>query len=111
MAINFNSNANNVLSALTQAQVNALRRIGMMGEAESKLLCPVESGTLKRSITNVVDEGDKSVSIGTNVDYSVYVHEGTSRQQAQPFIKDGVMNNIDRIINIARENLRREMGE
>lgn len=37
----------------------------------------IDTGNLRNSITHAVDEGDKAVLIGTNVEYGIYVHEGT----------------------------------
>lgn len=37
----------------------------------------VDTGTLRGSITYVVNADDKSVTVGTNVKYAIYVHEGT----------------------------------
>ena len=33
-----------------------------------------------------------TVIVGTNVEYGIYVHEGTSRRRGRPFIRDAVMN-------------------
>lgn len=97
MSFKYKSNKDNVLNALTNAQKLALEAVGMLVEAEAKLRTPVDTGTLRRSISNQVDESDKRVDIGSNCEYAVYVHEGTSTQKAQPFIKDGVMENIAEI--------------
>jgi len=109
--MSYKSNLNKVLSALDKAQIQALKKIGFLVQAESTDGCPVDSGRLKQSITNQVNEDDKSVDIGTNVDYAVYVHEGTSKQSAQPFIKDAVLKNIDKIKQIAGGEISTNMKE
>lgn len=48
----------------------ALEAVGITAEAYAKLLCPVDTGRLRNSITHVVDEGEKAVYIGTNVEYA-----------------------------------------
>ena len=40
---------------------------------------------------------DRSVIIGTNVEYGIYVHEGTSRMTANRFLKNAVEHNKDQI--------------
>jgi HK97 gp10 family phage protein len=47
----------------------------LMVERDAKLLCPVDDGTLRNSITHEVDK-DTGI-VGTNVEYAVYVHQGT----------------------------------
>ena len=71
----------------TDATEEALEEIGLVGEGYAKRACPVDTGRLRNSITHVVDGGEKSVYIGTNVEYGKYVEKGTSRQKAQPFLE------------------------
>lgn len=47
----------------------------LMVEADAKILCPVDDGTLRNSIQSKV-EGNTG-KVGTNVEYAVYVHQGT----------------------------------
>ena len=49
-------------------------------EAEAKERCPVDTGELRRSITSDVikeDEGHYVGRVGTNLYYSIFLHEGT----------------------------------
>ena len=71
-----------------QAVERALTRIGLQAETYAKRKCPVDTGNLRNSITNAVD--DKSAYVGTNVEYAVYVELPTSRTKAQPFLKPAV---------------------
>ena len=52
-----------------------LQKAGLLVEATAKLNCPVETGTLRRSITHEVN--DDTVYIGTNLEYAPYVEYGT----------------------------------
>lgn len=54
----------------------------------------VDTGRLKNSINGTVEDGDTAV-IGTNVEYAIYVHEGTSKMAANRFIRNGIINNMD----------------
>ena len=38
---------------------------------------------------------DKHVYVGSNVSYAFFVHEGTSRMAARPFLRDGIMAKRD----------------
>lgn len=52
----------------------------------------VDTGNLRASInTRQISSGRYTgYNIGTNVNYAIYVHEGTSRMQANPFMRRGV---------------------
>lgn len=47
-------------------------------------------------------EGKASVYVGTNVNYAIYVHEGTDRMAANRFIKNAVENNAAELIEIIK---------
>ena len=66
----------NKLSGLTDDFVTEfLEEACMMVERDAKILCPVDDGTLRASITHEVD--GKEGRVGTNVEYAPYVHQGT----------------------------------
>jgi len=109
MASNYKSYKSDVLKAITNAEKLALAEIGFLVEAEAKLRTPVLSGTLKRSITSVVDNSDKSVVIGTNVEYASYVEKGTSRQKAKPYLTPAAEDSKDLIQNIIEKHLKKEV--
>lgn len=102
---NYQSNIINVKKALSDAEQRVLAKIGMLGQAEAALRCPIDTGTLRRSITNVVNDGEKSVIIGTNVEYAPFVEKGTSRQKAQPYLEPAIMQNINKFKSIAETEL------
>lgn len=76
-----NNNAADVLKATAEQKLRALEAVGIQAEGDVKDeitdLDAVDTGRLRGSIAHQVD-GD-SVEIGTNVDYAVYVHEGTGK--------------------------------
>jgi hypothetical protein len=61
-------------------------------ETAAKAHCPVDTGRLRSSITwrIEVDSGGVVGFVGTNVEYAVYVHEGTIYMAARPFLVDGL---------------------
>jgi phage gpG-like protein len=46
---------------------------------KARRLCPVDQGRLRASITRElsIENGEVVVRVGTNVEYAIYVHEGT----------------------------------
>lgn len=49
---------------------------------------------------------DRSVIVGTNVEYGIYVHEGTSRMSPNRFLKNALDRNKDQI----KEYIKKAMG-
>lgn len=76
-----NNNVADVLKATAEQKLRALEAVGIQAEGDVKDeitdLGAVDTGRLRSSIAHQVD-GD-SVEVGTNVDYAVYVHEGTGK--------------------------------
>ncbi len=74
-------NVADVLKATAEQKQRALEAVGIQAEGDVKDeitdLDAVDTGRLRGSIAHQVD-GD-SVEVGTNVDYAVYVHEGTGK--------------------------------
>lgn len=59
-------------------------------ENEAKTLCPVRTGTLRRSIHHQTVEKDAvhaRVEVGPNVPYAAFVEYGTSRMSARPYMR------------------------
>lgn len=66
---------------------------GLRVRNRAKRLCPVDTGRLRSSI--VVTPPYKRateiiVSIGTNVEYAIFVHNGTRFMRARPFLTDAL---------------------
>ena len=57
----------------------------------------VDTGNLRGSVTSEV-EGN-TLTVGTGVEYAIYVHEGTRKMAANRFIRNAFMNNLDNIRN------------
>lgn len=82
----------------------ALSKVGFKAEDHVKALAPVDTGRLRASITHLVD--DRSVTIGTGVKYAKYQEAGTSRMKAQPFLRPGILDNLDEYKNIIHNELK-----
>lgn len=72
----------------------------------------VDTGRLFDSIEGQVKAVNANVyqtSVGTDVPYAEYVHEGTYKLKGRPFITDGIMESREEIQIAIREALRRGM--
>lgn len=105
MEIKIKSHIDEVNAELNKKIALALNKVGFRAEDHVKALAPVDTGRLRASITHLVD--DRSVTIGTNVEYAKYQELGTSRMKAQPFLEPGIMNNMDEY----KEIIRNELGD
>lgn len=70
------------------------------GEGEEK-----KSGKYSGSIGS---KKDHAVYIGTNVEYAVYVHEGTTRMAPNRFLKNAIEKHWDNYQNIIKSYLSKE---
>lgn len=85
----------------------ALNKGANIVETQAKLLCPVDTGNLRRSIThNVFDDG---FEVGTNVEYAIFVEKGTSKTKAQPYLEPALDMSINDILKIMEEETGRKL--
>lgn len=80
----------------------ALEAIGIHIEGEAKEELEntprrIDTGNLRNSITHQVVNSEGVVYVGTNVEYALYVHEGTSRMEPNRFLTNAVDRNRDQI--------------
>jgi|SRR5690625_2361550 len=113
--VKYTSNRKEVKQRMDNANKVMLEAIGRAATGYVKAVTPVGQypsgsgrvgGALRDSIDHKVVD-DKEVFIGstlTSEDYPIYVHEGTYKMAAQPYIRDGVMNNLLALRTIAQRN-------
>ena len=106
MKMKYQSNKKEELKALSNAEKNALELVGAFIEGEAVLRCPVDTGNLRSSITHRVNTDERSVIIGTPVEYSSYVELGTSKQRPQPFLRPAAEDNVRQIESLVKEALK-----
>lgn len=94
-----------VIKALGTAIARGLEAVGIEAESDAAAICPVDTGRLRNSITHTIDDGGKSAIIGTNMEYAMYVHNGTHNHKAQPFLTDAITNNAEKYRGILRAAL------
>ena len=102
--IRMTDNSREIEREFESAVERALTRIGLQAETYAKRECPVDTGNLRNSITNAVD--DKSAYVGTNVEYAAFVELGTSRAKAQPFLKPAATEHSDVYRRIVESELK-----
>lgn len=90
VSVKIDSNSELIKQASAEAIAAALEAIGLQAEGYAKLLCPVDTGNLRNSITHTTQDNEKAVYIGSNVEYAAYVEMGTDRNAPQPYIEPAV---------------------
>lgn len=118
MGVRIEDHSGEVLSALKNGKRNALKAMGIVGvelvQGGMYTLYghPIyDTGNLLESIDYEVDEGDSRVAIGTPVEYAPYVHDGTSRMGARPFLPDSLGEGLAQqaLREVAEEQLKKAM--
>ena len=104
-------NSGAVLTALQKQILSALEEIGSTAEAHAKLELEnkprrVDTGNLRDSITHQIEDNVDAVQIGTNVEYAIYVHEGTRKMDPNRFLKNAVMKNANEYKQIVADHMK-----
>src|SRR6266487_3218093 len=82
------ANIKKVLENVKAGNEKAQDAVAAATLAESQANTPVLTGKLRNS--EVIESEPLHRFIGTNVDYSIHVHEGTSRMPARPFLTNAM---------------------
>lgn len=93
-----NNKTEEVLEAMKEQVLTALASIGQEAEGFAKDECPVDTGTLRNSISNYVSEEEKTVYVGTNVKYAPYVeYRDNARHEVgnAHFLRNSVTDHTD----------------
>lgn len=88
-----------------------LEAIGIFLEGEAKLELEssprrIDTGNLRNSITHIVDLNEEAVYIGTNVEYAIYVHEGTINMLPNRFLENALEKNEAMIRQLIESQLK-----
>lgn len=70
-----------------------LYQTGLRVQSRAKRNCPVDTGRLRSSIQTTApffENGMPTVSVGTNVNYAIFVHNGTRYMRGRPFLTDAL---------------------
>jgi len=80
-----------------------LLKAALLVERDAKILCPVDTGTLRRSITHKIMPLNFTAIVGSNVTYAPHVELGTYKMPAQPFLVPALHKNIAEIKKILKK--------
>lgn len=108
--VRIDDHSSEYLREFESALVPALEAIGIHIEGEAKEELEntprrVDTGNLRNSITHQVDTDEAAVYVGTNVEYALYVHEGTSRMEPNRYLTNAVDKNKEQINAYLRDAL------
>lgn len=84
-AMNIGGNMTNVISSAAEAICE-----------DAKGICPVDTGTLKNSIT--YESFGNSAEIFANTDYAAYVEFGTSKMAPKPYLVPSLIGGSEKIV-------------
>lgn len=76
-----------ISAAIRPAVVAEVKRATFDVEARSKALVPVKTGTLRRSIHSVFENGGLTGIVGPSVLYGKFVEFGTRHMGARPYMR------------------------
>ncbi|KKL61386.1 hypothetical protein LCGC14_2195790 [marine sediment metagenome] len=77
-----------------------LAQATLLVERRAKEMCPVDTGTLKRSITHEI--GTDNAIVGTNVEYAPFIELGTDKWAGKPFLRPALMASAKAIRRLFR---------
>lgn len=108
--VDMTSHVAEVKEDLEGAVARALEAIGIQCESHAKQELQntptrIDTGNLRNSISHIV-QGDAAY-VGTNVEYAIYVHEGTRKMAPNRFLKNAVVNNVDEYKAIVEQELKK----
>ena len=84
-----------------QLALETMEKAMIMIEADTKQLCPVDTGHLKRSYTHDVEDNEGEIvgAVGTNVEYAYWADQHT------PHLTQAVDSNMANIQRMFKEEL------
>jgi hypothetical protein len=65
----------------------------------------VDTGALRGSMSYRVDLPDRRVIAGSDIEYAIHVHEGTSKMPGRPFLRDSILNHRGDYLEIIAKTL------
>ena len=109
ITIKITDNSDEFIEILKSRIPVTLEACGLQAERSAKLLCPVDTGRLRNSITHATKE--QTVYIGTNVEYAASVETGHilpngSYTAPKPYLKPAIENNKEKYQAIIKHYLK-----
>lgn len=103
--IEIKDNTKEVISEVNSAIAVALEKIGLKAERYAKAYCPVDTGRLRNSITHEINEKNKTVVIGTNVEYGPAIEFGHSKKAPKGYLRPAIFNHMEIYKEIVTDEL------
>lgn len=95
LKVKITDNSKKFLSASKVAKEKALTQIGMKWQSNVTPLVPVDTGRLRASMAYDVQASNNQVVVGSDVEYAVYVNNGTSKKTAHNLMEKSTTGKID----------------
>lgn len=107
----FQSNLDAVLAALSMSKEQALNIIGTTCTADVQLIEPVKTGNMRRATTfEVASENEVDIGVTNEAPYAIYVDQGTSKQSAQEFLENGIMQGVNQSVGLIEDIYSSNLG-
>lgn len=87
------------------AVATEVKRATLDVEAKAKALTPVKTGTLRRSIHSIFENGGLTGLVGPSVLYGKFVEFGTRRMGARPYMRPAAEQVLPRFVAAVRSAL------
>lgn len=87
-------------SEIQKALSEAVSAGAAVVERDAKIRCPVDTGTLRRSLREMKQNktpGRIESQVGTDIEYAPHVEFGTRYQRAQPYLRPALDENTNEI--------------
>lgn len=105
MAVEFKITTDNTQEVTDRTKMAVLRFLEEAGqhlESEAKKELDndprrIDTGRLRNSITHQLAAEEQAQYVGTNVEYAIYVHEGTRRMAPNRFLRNAFEKNTEQI--------------
>lgn len=115
--ITIHDHSDEVIRRIRDALPVGLEAVGQFLEGEAVIEIEsnprrVDTGRLRGSIAHSLEgEGgnEPSVTVGTNVEYAIYVHDGTMRMEPNRFLTNALNNNRTKIKQYVENEIKRAL--
>jgi len=90
-----------VVQKINKENKKIISKACLMVERDAKILCPVDTGRLRSSITHEI-EGTTG-RVGTNVEYALFLELGTEKMSPRPYLRPALHNNEKKILQLFKK--------
>lgn len=101
--VTFTDNTAEFMERVERGIDNGMKELGERVAQRAKEHCPVDTGRLQESITSTAN--GKTVTVGSDVEYAVYVELGTCKMRAQPYLRPALEECGGDAIEVLRESI------